>query len=208
MNASETRKARGRPPTFDRAYALDLAIDEFRRRGYEGASMDQLADAMGITKPSIYRAFGDRKALFRAAVARYGARISIYWRGVLAECGDLPAFAEGFLAAAVEWYLDPEVGIRGCLVLSTMGMTAVDPDLRDDLADFIRDMEIDVASFAQERWFGGGDVSPSALDFATLLTADVHSLAVRARAGASPEQLRAHATLMANSIAAPAGEAG
>lgn len=61
----------GRPRRFDENAALDAAIDVFSRYGYEGASLDQLTEAMGINRPSLYGAFGDKADLFEKAVARY-----------------------------------------------------------------------------------------------------------------------------------------
>ena len=61
----------GRPREFDFDQALDLALQVFWRKGYEGASMADLTEAMGITKPSLYAAFGNKEELFRKALDRY-----------------------------------------------------------------------------------------------------------------------------------------
>ncbi|HSX63504.1 MAG TPA: helix-turn-helix domain-containing protein, partial [Pseudoxanthomonas sp.] len=63
--------ARGRPRAFDRDAALRAAMLVFWQRGYEGASLGALTEAMGINRPSLYAAFGDKEALFREAVALY-----------------------------------------------------------------------------------------------------------------------------------------
>src|ERR1700753_2875983 len=63
--------AMGRPREFDTETALDLALHVFWRKGYEGASMADLTAAMGITKPSLYAAFGNKEDLFRKALDRY-----------------------------------------------------------------------------------------------------------------------------------------
>ena len=61
----------GRPREFSCEQALDLALQVFWRKGYEGASMADLTEAMGITKPSLYAAFGNKEELFRKALDRY-----------------------------------------------------------------------------------------------------------------------------------------
>jgi AcrR family transcriptional regulator len=67
---------RGRPATFDRAEAVERAMELFWARGYEGVTLDDLQAAMGnITPPSFYHAFGSKEALFREAVERYMATI-------------------------------------------------------------------------------------------------------------------------------------
>jgi AcrR family transcriptional regulator len=69
--ARTSRRKPGRPLSFDRDAALQQAMLLFWRHGYEATSLRELTDAMGVTPPSIYAAFGDKKALFRAAVHRY-----------------------------------------------------------------------------------------------------------------------------------------
>jgi AcrR family transcriptional regulator len=67
---------RGRPREFDPDEALDRAITVFWSKGYEGASLPELTNAMGINRPSMYAAFGNKEQLFRKALDRYYARAS------------------------------------------------------------------------------------------------------------------------------------
>lgn len=62
---------RGRPRGFDIDAALDQALAVFWRKGFQGASLAELTAAMGINKPSMYAAFGDKEALYLKALARY-----------------------------------------------------------------------------------------------------------------------------------------
>ncbi|WBQ04639.1 TetR/AcrR family transcriptional regulator [Kribbella sp. CA-293567] len=64
----------GRPRAFDIDEALDAAVEVFWRRGFAAASLSELAAAMGINKPSVYGAFGDKARLFQAALHRYVER--------------------------------------------------------------------------------------------------------------------------------------
>jgi AcrR family transcriptional regulator len=68
---STARRRRGRPLSFDRDAALQQAMLLFWRHGYEATSISDLTAAMGVTPPSIYTAFGDKRELFRQAVHRY-----------------------------------------------------------------------------------------------------------------------------------------
>ncbi|RLP75534.1 TetR/AcrR family transcriptional regulator [Mycetocola tolaasinivorans] len=63
--------SRGRTRTFDLEQALDRAVDVFWRRGYEATSISELTEAMGINPPSLYAAFGNKRALFDRVVERY-----------------------------------------------------------------------------------------------------------------------------------------
>jgi AcrR family transcriptional regulator len=61
----------GRPRSFHIDRALDRALVVFWRKGYEGASLSDLTKALGVNRPSLYAAFGDKEALFRKALDRY-----------------------------------------------------------------------------------------------------------------------------------------
>jgi AcrR family transcriptional regulator len=63
----------GRPREFDTDAALEKAMRLFWAKGYEGTSVADLTDALGISRPSLYAAFGDKQSLFRAALERYAA---------------------------------------------------------------------------------------------------------------------------------------
>lgn len=69
--SSSTRRRTGRPLSFDREAALEQAMLLFWRHGYESTSLADLTTAMGVTPPSIYAAFGDKKRLFLESVRRY-----------------------------------------------------------------------------------------------------------------------------------------
>jgi AcrR family transcriptional regulator len=70
--------APGRPRAFDTEKALDSAMQVFWRKGYLGTSLSDLTDAMGINRPSLYAAFGNKKSLFRRVLERYSKGPSAY----------------------------------------------------------------------------------------------------------------------------------
>ncbi len=61
----------GRTRQFDVDEALDRALEVFWARGYEGATLPELTRAMGINRPSLYAAFGNKEQLFHKALDRY-----------------------------------------------------------------------------------------------------------------------------------------
>ena len=92
---------RGRPRSFDVERALDQALKVFWSKGYEGASLPDLTEAMGINRPSLYAAFGNKESLFRRVMDRYADR----GRALVAECESEPtarAFVERY--PWVRWY--------------------------------------------------------------------------------------------------------
>ncbi|TRW87893.1 TetR/AcrR family transcriptional regulator [Mycolicibacterium sp. 018/SC-01/001] len=82
---AEQRHAGGRPRTFDETQALDRAIAVFWRLGFEGASLAELTDAMGINKPSLYAVFGSKEELFIRALERYRQTYHGHLRHLLAQ---------------------------------------------------------------------------------------------------------------------------
>jgi AcrR family transcriptional regulator len=105
----------GRPREFDTDEALDRALEVFWRRGYEGTTIPGLTEAMGINRPSLYAAFGNKESLFRRALDRYAEGPAAYVREALDE-PTARAVAERLLGGAVELLTDPR-NPRGCLVV-------------------------------------------------------------------------------------------
>src|SRR5215813_3056119 len=85
MRPESKSQVRGRPRSFDAEKALDRALKIFWRKGYEGASLAELTKAMGINRPSLYAAFGDKEALFRKALERYEQGPTAFIREALNE---------------------------------------------------------------------------------------------------------------------------
>ncbi|MGE0180281.1 MAG: TetR/AcrR family transcriptional regulator, partial [Sphingomonas sp.] len=105
MVKKESAAPRGRPRSFDTDQVLDRVRDTFWRYGYAGTSMDQLATATGLHKPSLYGAFGDKRKLYLAALDNYLADI----RAEFAEAFAIPDLFDS-LRAMTEWSIDKFMG--------------------------------------------------------------------------------------------------
>lgn len=105
----------GRPRGFDLDEALERALRVFWEKGYEGSSLGDLTSAMGITKPSMYAAFGNKEQLFRLALQRYGEGPAAYATRALDE-PTARAVAEAFLRGAVDTTTRPDRP-HGCLTV-------------------------------------------------------------------------------------------
>jgi AcrR family transcriptional regulator len=87
---------------FDRIEALDAAMKVFWKKGYAGASLTELTEAMGINKPSMYATFGNKEALFILATEHYVDSVDLIHRQHLAKSkGDLPARLNAYLSSVI-----------------------------------------------------------------------------------------------------------
>jgi len=107
--------AMGRPRAFDRDQALDQALHVFWQNGYEGTSIADLTEAMGINPPSLYAAFGNKETLFREALDRYEARRD----EIMAEAFAAPTAREAMtrLLEGTADRLSDKGKPRGCLMV-------------------------------------------------------------------------------------------
>ena len=92
--------AQGRPRGFCTEAALTAALGVFLSKGYDGASLSDLTDAMGINRPSLYAAFGNKEALFRKALDLYERDKFAFMRAAL-DASTALAVAEGVLWGAL-----------------------------------------------------------------------------------------------------------
>jgi AcrR family transcriptional regulator len=107
--------ALGRPRAFDADYALDEAMEVFWRHGYEGATIAQLTEAMGINPPSLYAAFGSKEGLLKAALDRYSARRAAWMEEILG-APTAREVAERMLVGIADTQTDP-ANPPGCLLV-------------------------------------------------------------------------------------------
>lgn len=109
---------RGRPRIFDEDKALDAALAVFWRSGYQGASLAALTQAMGISKPSMYAAFGNKEQLYLAALERYREQQLIRHAEALAGEPDLKKAMRVFLRSVATMVTAPELP-GGCMVVNS-----------------------------------------------------------------------------------------
>lgn len=110
---------RGRPRNFDPDAALDQALAVFWRNGFQGASLSELTEAMGLSKPSLYAAFGDKEALYLKALDRYASQWLARHIEVLEQEPDGRQAVRAFLRSAAVMLTDPTLP-GGCFVVNGM----------------------------------------------------------------------------------------
>lgn len=181
----------GRPRAFDADVALDKALALFWRKGYEGTSLSDLTEAMGINRPSLYAAFGNKEELFRKALDRYIEKTGGVMLGALAQPTAREAAAH-LLYHSAEASAGPEYP-NGCLLVQ--GALACGEEADPIRLELIARRQMGQAMFRErlERAKVEGDLSPDAdcAALARFISTVTQGMHVQAATGATPEELRA-----------------
>jgi len=179
-----SQRPRGRPRSFDADVALKAASERFRTHGFAGTSLDELAEATGLARPSLYAAFGDKRTLYIASLTRLIDRVERSFATLNGLGLSLQDMVERMLLGAIRGYLSGEKGPSGCLLIGTAtAESAADPEVRAVLARFIAMEDRCIEALLAEA----GSTRPAAS--AVLVASVLHSLSVRARAGESREAM-------------------
>lgn len=189
METEGATAALGRPREFCTEAALAAALRVFRAKGYEGASLSDLTDAMGIKRPSLYAAFGNKEALFRKALDLY-ERENTAFMGAALRAPTARGVAEAVLRGALDLHGAPD-GPSGCLhvIHSVACGTEAEPARAVVVA---RRAATEGTLFARfEAAQAAGDLPPAAdpRGLARCLMAVVQGMAVQAGSGVPRAEL-------------------
>ncbi len=189
MVTKVAKRARGRPKGFIPDEALDRAVEMFWEHGYEGVDVDRIARAVNVTKPALYRAFGDKSTLLLKAVERYAVT---YGGPILAAFQaepDIHKAVTAFCEAAVNTASGEARG--GCMmVAAALGQSERVTEIRSYLAKGLTaSADILAKRFEQEMKAGRLTRTPSAKVRGRALVDLMKGLQLRAKAGIAREQL-------------------
>jgi TetR/AcrR family transcriptional regulator, copper-responsive repressor len=198
-------RRRCRPRQYDPERALAKAAEAFWKHGYAATSLDDLAAATGMNRPSLYAAFGDKRDLYLKTLERYQQQSRAIGVQIVADNPSLRIFLKRFYDAALDVYLAGGDEARGCYSISTAPAQATtDPGVREFLAASIGGTDAFLArqiAKARERGEVPSNADPGAL--AQIATAAMHTIAVRARVGMPRKQLMALAATAIDLICGP-----
>src|ERR1044072_443188 len=184
-------KRRGRPRASGQEGAPKRRAETFWKAGYDATSLDDLVAATGMNRPSLYAAFGDKRAIYLKTLDYYMEEGQALSRAALAGDPPLREFLARFYEKALDLYFGD--GARGCYTVGTAAVAAVaDAEVRKFLADRVRNAEYFLRraiAKAKARGETARDADPAALAY--LATATLHTLAVRSRAGMPRKELDA-----------------
>ena len=196
---------RGRPRAFDEAEALAAFAGVFHEAGFEAASLDRLCAAAGLSRPSVYNAFGDKLAVYETVLRRYADEMRRVTEEATADSGDARALLRAFLGAALGTYAARGALGLGCLVFAN---AVVDAPAHPRVARIVRDTLDGAESLLARRATAlpEGAMTPAeARRTARLAASMMCGLAVRARAGEKRTALRRLVDEAADALAGDAG---
>ena len=199
-NVTTAASKPGRPRCFCEDTALEAAMRVFWEKGYEGASLTDLTEAMGINRPSLYATFGDKESLFNKAMALYAEGPGSYIQTALAE-PTARRVAEALLRGAAKMLGDSSHP-RGCL--SVQGALAVGDDstrVQKALTEWRKEGESRIRKRLR-RAQSEGDLSSSVnvADLTRYLAAVLYGLGVQASNGATSTEISRIAELTLSTL--------
>jgi AcrR family transcriptional regulator len=190
MEFTGSRASLGRPRGFDIDKALDRALRAFWEKGYEGTSLSDLTKAMGVNRPSLYAAFGNKEALFRKALDRYVEETMAFVLDAINE-PTARRVAERLLCSAADMVTNPH-NPPGCLTVRGALASGEEADpIRLELGLRRSEGEALIRK-CLDRAKREGDLPPDAnpADLARYLATVYQGMSVQAAGGATHEQLR------------------
>ena len=190
--AATEPKRRGRPRAYQPDVALGRALDLFRKDGFAATSLDDLSTATGMNRPSLYGAFGDKRALYIKSYQRYRDDARAAMIDIFREEMPIRQRLQKIYAVALDIYLSGE-SPRGCFTVMTAASEAVaDPDIRAMVLEGFAELDKAFAAcfrLAKEKGELVGSADTTVLS--QLASATIHSIAIRARAGVPRKELEA-----------------
>ena len=184
----------GRPREFDVDNALERAMELFWRQGYEGTSLADLTRELGLTRPSLYAAFGSKEGLFLKALDLYEARAG--YRQAALTAPTAAAYARALLEGAADLHGDKR-NPPGCL--GVQGALACAPHSDSIRKELIRRRKIGENKILDrlKRAKAEGDLLPEAdpADLARYLSIVIYGMTIQAAGGATRKELRGAADL-------------
>lgn len=186
-------KRRGRPRAYEPDVAIGQALDLFRRTGYAATSLDDLSAATGMNRPSLYGAFGDKRALYIKSYQRYRDDYTAKVIALFQADIDIRERLRRFYAAALDIYTTGADDPRGCFAVMTVASDAIaDPEIRALMLSSFQELD-DAFAWCFRTAIARGELPETAnVDvLAKMASALLNLSSIRARAGVPRAELEA-----------------
>jgi AcrR family transcriptional regulator len=185
----------GRPIGFDKDAALEAAMLLFWQRGYEGTSMADLTQAMGLNPSSIYAAFGDKHALFQLAVKRY-MEMRAQYAGKALEESSLEKVVRALFDNTVAFLTTPGHPPTCMTLAGSVGCSLDASPARDIMAEIRKQNEVAMRErFLQARKSGELSKDVNVDDYTRYLSSILAGLSIQAANGSTKAELKRTANM-------------
>ncbi|QIP07691.1 TetR/AcrR family transcriptional regulator [Bradyrhizobium symbiodeficiens] len=191
--AANQPKRRGRPRAYQPDIALGKALDLFRTQGFASTSLDDLSEATGMNRPSLYGAFGDKRELYIKSYQRYREEARAAMVEIFRQEMPVRQRLERIFASALNIYLSGDSGPRGCFTVVTAASEAVgDPEIRAMVLDGLTELDKAFTNcFRRAKEKGELPESAEPAVLAQIASATIHTIAIRSRARVPRKELEA-----------------
>ena len=197
IGTEKATRPRGRPRGFIAEEVLEKVRAVFMAKGFTGASLDELAAAAGLNRPSLYAAFGDKEQLYIATLRFYGSKSIEGLDAILAGPGTIQRRLARVYSAAIDLYTAPPHR-PGCMIVGTAAVESPTyPRIGEAAAELLAGIEKSL-----ERAFAASDLAkkPTPAARARMAGAIMYAIAIRARLGAKAADLKSFANSMVPTI--------
>lgn len=200
---SEGKPKRGRPASIDKDAAMQVMVELFRSKGFAAVSLDDLSSATGLSRPSLYRAFGNKVSMYIGAIDAFGVQVGKEAMPELFATGSVQTDVSNFLSAMLTiYYRDNEV-MPGCLVFATAPSATEEAAIQERLEFSIDQTD----AFMRSRFV---QAAPNADDRQIQTAVEIASntliaFSARAKSGATKSELMQMGARSAQAIAAILG---
>ncbi len=203
MKQSTPHAAVGRPRAFDADAALEKAMKVFWRKGYEGTSLTDLTEAMGINRPSLYAAYGNKEELFRKALDLYAEGPTAYMLEALS-APTFRAVVEKVLHGSVDRLSDPCTP-RGCMAVqgAMCGGDEAEGVRQEALSKRLQACDLLKTRFEQAQAEGDLPAESNPADLARYVAVILNGLSIQATNGATREEMKRVADIALKALPGP-----
>lgn len=184
---------------------MQAVVELFRSKGYAAVSLDDLSEATGLSRPSLYRSFGNKLAMYISAMNAFGVQVSQTAVPALKQEGDVGQALAAFFEAMLTIYYRDDAVTPGCLVFGTAPSAADETAIKDRLMFGIRQLDALMrARFKQ----AAPAANPEQIEAAVSLASNtLIAFSARAKSGATKDELvamgKASAILVAQLLSQP-----
>ena len=198
----------GRKRAFDKEEALDKAMRVFWENGYAGTSLTQLTSALGINKPSLYAAFGNKEQLFATSMEHYMDRYAAPHLHQLTDPSDAPLKERlrAYLFGIIDVISDGE-SPKGCMFVKSScesGGVAIPGEIATGLQDMgLANEMVLIKLLEAERLKGRLPEDTKVHDIASYLLSVSYGLTVLAQRGKTKEELMSVAEMAVSTLRTP-----